>query len=309
MTPAAGAVLGALALDLAVGEPPDAFHPVAWYGRAVARLDRDWQRPVLAGLIVALVAPLLVAAGVGGGVAILYDVQWLAGLGLGAVALFLTTSWRALLLTVRRVGALAERDLPAARRELRALAGRDATTLDGPALRSAALESLAENLADGLVAPLLAFGLGSLIGRLFGLSPGLTLGLACASAVWIKAVNTLDSMWGYPDRSLGTGAARLDDVAMWFPARVTAVLLAVASLSPRAIQRAAGWRAAVSSPNAGWPMGVLAAALDVRLEKPGHYVLNPDASLPDAADVAMGLRRVGLAGLLAYGLAGVLAWS
>lgn len=308
MNPAV-AITGALALDLLVGEPPDALHPVAWYGRAIARLERDWRRPRLAGVAIAVVVPVLVAAGVGGAVAILHVVDPIAGLGLGALVVFLTTSYRSLLLTVRRVGALAGEDVPAARRELRALAGRDAAALDGPELRSAALESLAENLADGLVGPLLAFGLGGLAGQLLGLSPSLSLGLACAGAVWIKAVNTLDSMWGYPDRPLGTGAARLDDTAMWLPARVTAVLLAIAFLSPGAIQRSASWRAGVSSPNAGWPMGVLAAALNVRLEKPGHYVLNPDASLPNAADVAVGLRRVGLAGLLAYGLAGVLAWS
>jgi adenosylcobinamide-phosphate synthase len=242
-------------------------------------------------------------------VAILHAADPLAGLGLAALGLGLTTSYRSLLLTVRRVGALAERDLAAARRALPALAGRDAATLDGPELRSAALESLAENLADGLVAPLLAFGLGSLLGRVFALTPGLTLGLACAGAAWIKAVNTLDSMWGYPDRPLGTGAARLDDAAMWLPARVTAVLLSLVFLAPSAIRQAADWQRGLASPNAGWPMGVLAAALDVRLEKPGHYVLNPDAALPDGADVVRGIRRVGLAGLLAYGLAGVLAWS
>lgn len=309
MTLAAWAVAGALALDLLVGEPPDGLHPVAWFGRATARLDRNWQRPRLAGVAVALVAPAVVATSVGSAVAIISVAEPLLALAAGTLVLFLTTSYRSLLLTVRRVGVLAERDLDASRRELRALAGRDATTLEAGLIRSAALESLAENLADGLVAVLLAFGFGGLLGGLLGLSPGLTIGLACGGAVWIKAVNTLDSMWGYPDRPLGTGAARLDDLAMWVPARVTAVLIAIAFLAPGAIRRARTWRGVVSSPNAGWPMGVFAAALDVRLEKPGHYSLNPDAPLPAAADLAVGLRRVGLAGFLAYGLVGVLAWS
>jgi adenosylcobinamide-phosphate synthase len=116
-------------------------------------------------------------------------------------------------------------------------------------------------------------------------------------------------MWGYPDRPLGTGAARLDDVVMWLPARVTAGLLAVVMASPRSLHRARGWLERVSSPNAGWPMGAVAAALDVRLEKPGHYVLNEEAPLPDPPAVDRALRGGGVAGLLAYVLAGVLAWS
>jgi adenosylcobinamide-phosphate synthase len=302
------AILTALALDLLIGEPRNRLHPVAWFGRLLAGLDRDWGRPVAVGITTAAVLPIAAGGAVGFLVgALATAVPWL-GVGFGGVALFLASSYRALLSNVGRVTRLAESDIEMARRELAALAGRDAAALDATRVRSAALESLAENLADGLVAPLTAAVTGAVLGRLGGVGPEWTLALACMGAVWIKAVNTMDSMWGYPDQPLGSGAARLDDVAMWLPARLTAVLLAVAFGRPGTLSRAAEWRNAVASPNAGWPMGVIAGALQVRLEKPGEYVLNPTAPYPTAAAVTAGLRHVGLAGLMAYGIAGVVAW-
>ena len=303
------AIAVALVLDVLVGEPRNRLHPVAWLGGLLAQLDRDWRRPVAVGMMAAIVVPLAVAAAVGLLIVSAATVAPWLGVGLGAVVLFLATSYRALLSTVRRVARLADADVAAARREVAALAGREAAALDGDRLRSAALESLGENLADGLVAPLTAATVGAVLGRLLALAPGWTLALACAGAVWVKAVNTMDSMWGYRDRPLGTGAARLDDLAMWLPARVTAGLLALSFARPGAAWRAAAWVDSVPSPNAGWPMGVVAAALSVRLEKPGEYVLNPAAAFPSADDVTRGLRHVGVAGLLAYALAGVIAWS
>jgi len=308
MSLATGSVAVALLLDVVVGEPPTKVHPVAWFGRLVDALDREWSRPRSVGVALALGLPTVVAAVTGVTVALLAAADWRVGVGVGAVVVFVTTSARHLLGTVRRVDRLAGSDLSRARTALGALAGRDASTLDATSIRSAALESLAENLADGLVAPLTAFTLGVVLAAAGGLGPAATLALACACAVWIKAVNTMDSMLGYRDRPLGFGAAKTDDVAMWLPARLTAMLLAVWFLAPGTLQRAAAWVDGVSSPNSGWPMGVLAAGLDVRLEKPGAYVLHDDGANPGPDHVRRGLRRVGLAALTAYGIAGVIAW-
>jgi adenosylcobinamide-phosphate synthase len=116
-------------------------------------------------------------------------------------------------------------------------------------------------------------------------------------------------MLGYHTTPTGWGPARLDDAAMWAPARVSALLLAVAFGRPRAVLAAREWQSSLSSPNSGWPMGTLAAGLGVRLEKPGHYVLNPGKGLPDAERTGVAVRRVAFAGLLAYALAGVVTWS
>jgi adenosylcobinamide-phosphate synthase len=122
----------------------------------------------------------------------------------------------------------------------------------------------------------------------------------------VKAVNTLDSMLGYHSKPVGRVPARLDDAAMWLPARAGALLLALAARRPTAALAARRWLDRVPSPNSGWPMGTLAAAGEVRLEKPGAYVLNPDADLPSTATARAGVRTTVVAGLAAYALAALL---
>ncbi|EMA11502.1 adenosylcobinamide-phosphate synthase [Haloarcula vallismortis] len=301
------AVAVAGGLELAVGEPPTRFHPVAWFGRLVGAVDRAWDQPLAVGMVAVVVLPLGAAAAVGAGVALAASLAPLAAVALAGLTLFLTTSLRSLLSTARGVIADTESDLPAARDGLLALAGRDASALSAGEVRSAAVESASENLADGLVASLAAFVLGGLVASGIGLSP---LPVAAGVAAWVKAVNTMDSMLGYRSKRVGTPAARLDDAVMWLPARLGALLLALACGSPRSVARARAWLDGVPSPNSGWPMGTAAAALDVRLENPGVYVLNPGGQLPDAATARSSVTRVGVAGAAAYLLAGlgVFAW-
>ncbi|MFB6308438.1 MAG: CobD/CbiB family cobalamin biosynthesis protein [Haloarculaceae archaeon] len=301
------AVAVAFGFELATGEPPERLHPVAWFGRAVAPLDRPWRRPRLVGTLAAVALPLAAAAVVA---AVVWSVARFAPVAGAVVAggwLFAATSLRLLLSEARSVVAASESDVERARANLPALVGRDPAELSPGQIRSAAVESAAENLADGLVAPLGAFAVAALLARPFG--PSVVLAVAAGAAVWVKAVNTLDSMLGYRSKPVGWGPARADDIVMWVPARVCAGLLAAACARPLAPLRARPWLADLASPNAGWPMGTVAAAVDVRLEKPGVYVLNPDADLPSVADARRAVRRVGLAGLLAYALAGVVTWS
>jgi adenosylcobinamide-phosphate synthase len=307
---ATGAILLALVLDIAVGEPRDALHPVAWFGRLVARVDREWAHPRLAGAIAALALPLAAALVVGGAVLAAASLSPIAGVALAGVALFVTTSLRSLLETARRVIGLTEDDLPAARDELLALAGRDARDLSARQVRSAATESAAENLADGLVAPLGAFAAVAAVADLAPIAgrPELALSLAAAAAAWVKGVNTLDSMLGYRHKEVGGPSARLDDLVMWLPARASASLLAVGARAPGAIGRARRWAHAPPSPNSGWPMATLAVAIDAHLQKPGVYDLHPDASLPSIEQADRGVRIVGVAGAIAYAVAGVIAW-
>jgi adenosylcobinamide-phosphate synthase len=305
------AVVVAGALEWVLSEPPSRLHPVAWFGRAAAPFDRGWRRPRAVGVAVALVLPLVAAAVVAGLVRGTGAVHPLLGGVFAGLALLSTTSLRMLLDEARRVNGLADADLDGARTALRSLAGRDASTLSPSEVRSAAVESLAENLADGLVAPLFAFAV---------LAP-VSLALGAGGAAWVKAVNTLDSMLGYREKPVGWASARLDDLVMWLPARLSAVLLAVVAGEPGALGCAREWADAPPSPNSGWPMATLAALLAVRLEKPGVYVLNPDRTLPDDGAVGRALALVRRAGLLTYAAAaavavvlagarvGVFAWS
>jgi adenosylcobinamide-phosphate synthase len=175
--------------------------------------------------------------------------------------------------------ALAAGDLTAARPRLSALVSRQTSDLDEGLVAAAAIESLAENLTDSWVAPLLAHCVGGLGG-----------------AYAYRAANTADAMWGYRSprhEQLGKGAARLDDVLNWLPARVAALALVAGSGSP--VGALGGWwrdAGQTSSPNAGQTMAAAAGALGVRLEKRGAYVLNAHARVPTPTDVAAARRLV-----------------
>ncbi|ELY58597.1 adenosylcobinamide-phosphate synthase CbiB [Natronococcus jeotgali] len=298
MTLTTAALVGfALGLDRVAGEPPNAAHPVAWLGRLVGALDRPWsdddrvQRSL--GVPIALVVPLVPAVAASGAVLAAAAVHPVAGATVAGLALYLTTSLRMLLELASEVVAATAGDLETARDRVRGLVGRDTDELSPAELRSAALESAAENLADGLVATLLPFAV---------LAP-FSLPAAAAAAAWVKGVNTLDSMLGYPSKPLGTASARLDDLVMWLPARLSALAIAVAAVDLGALARARGWARTPPSPNSGWPMATLASALSVRLRKPGVYDLNPDAALPTLEDGERATRVVFRAALVAAALA------
>ena len=176
---------------------------------------------------------------------------------------------------------LAAGDLAAARRRLPALVGRDPTALDGPEIARAVVESLADNTVDAVVAPCLwAVAAGA---------PG---------ALAYRAVNTLDAMVGHRSeryRNFGWASARLDDLAGWVPARLTAAL--VAAVRPGRAR--AVWRTVRAdapshpSPNAGVAEAAWAAALGVRLGGTNRYggrvEVRPRLGAgppPSAADIA-----------------------
>jgi len=253
--------------------PPEST-PVALFGSVVGRFDRSWSRPRLVGVAVAVGLPIGVAAFAGGIVAaaslrFFLPFSALPVLVAGTI-LFTTVSLRMLLATTAEVVELTETDPDAARESVRALAGRDATDLSPADLRSAAVESAAENLADGFVAPLGGFALGATVGLAVGGSEvALPLAAGVAAAVWVKAVNTLDSMLGYRSKPVGWASARLDDAVMFLPARVTAGCLSVAagSIEPSAGGRIVGREARIAELRVA-DDDRRAAALDVRLEKP-----------------------------------------
>ncbi|MGQ4554693.1 adenosylcobinamide-phosphate synthase CbiB [Halobellus sp. GM3] len=315
---AAAAVALAAGLDAVAGEPPGRIHPVALFGRVVGGIERrsvDRSRPRARGLLVAFVLPLGFAGVAAAAVAAGARIGPAVGSVVAAGVLFSTTSLRLLLGEARAVIRASDADLDAARRDLRTLAGRDASALDAAHVRSAAVESLAENLADGLVAPLFAF---AVVGAVV-VDPALALPLAAGAAAWVKAVNTLDSMLGYRSKPIGWAPARLDDAVMWLPARLTALLLAVVGGAPTLPfrRRVRSLARRPSSPNSGWPMATMAALLRARLRKPGAYDLDPTgasrtrataASLPDVDAGSNAVRLTRRAGALAVVLAGVVAW-
>jgi adenosylcobinamide-phosphate synthase len=271
---------GALALDVAVGEPPNALHPVVWMGRFLRALRRRAPRArasaFIYGLGMALAGPLVFGLGSWALIRALAP----AALLQIVVEIFLLKSAlavRALGAAAAAVGrALGEGDLPTARIALRSLVSRDPSTLSPSLVAAAAVESVAENSSDSLVAPLFWYLIGGV-----------------PAALAYRACNTLDAMIGYHGETewLGKAAARLDDAANLIPARLTAALLVAASALGGASARGAlrvWWRdgGATESPNAGRPMAAMAGALDVQLEKVGHYRLGDGRAPSGAPEIA-----------------------
>ncbi|OGO45469.1 MAG: cobalamin biosynthesis protein CobD [Chloroflexi bacterium RBG_16_60_22] len=258
----------AVAIDLALGDPPNAFHPVAWMGKVISLLSKIGLKlnpagQFIWGMVITLFTVALFTVPLYFIFLYVGRFSLVAGTVLAALLLKSTFSMRGLrraALKVKR--GLEEEKSDEARRELSSsLVSRD-TDLPRPLMVSAAVESVAEGTGDSLVAPLFYF-------MLLGL-PG---------AIAYRVVNTLDAMIGYHGRYeyLGKFAARLDDALNFIPARLAALALVLAAALNRNGRRA--WRTAVKehskteSPNAGWPMAAMAGALDVRLEKVGHYRL------------------------------------
>lgn len=283
----AGALLIAVALDLAFRELPGAVHPVVWMGKLAGWLEKAGPAPdsrlkavAWGGLIACLVPAVF------GGAA------WVAANGLrelgplpymlGAGALFSTTFAVSGLARAANdvrnamdVGGLGE-----ARYGLRSLVSRDADSLSQSQASAAAIESVAENTTDSFIGPWLAFAL-----------------LGLPGAVAFRAVNTLDSMIGYRGKYeyLGKASARLDDLMNLVPARLSAAIMLGAGAACR-LPAVRGWKWAwagqrmTSSPNAGWTIGAMSGLLGVALEKQGHYRIGDGLSEPGPEHIGLSVR-------------------
>lgn len=283
-----GALAGYLA-DLLLGDP-QAGHPVAAFGAAAAALERvSYRDSRVAG--VAHVGVLVGATTLVGATLQRYTERrgrsW--SVAATAVASWISLGGTSLARTGANMAELLERgDVEAAKRLLPSLCGRDPALLDADGLARAAVESVAENTSDAHVAPLLCAAVGG------------------APAVLVyRAVNTLDSMIGHRSPRyirFGWAAARLDDLANYAAARVTATLVAMCAPavggSPAGALRAWARDAARHpSPNAGVVEASFAGALGVRLGGPTqyHYELQIRPTLgtgpsPSAADLRRAVR-------------------
>ena len=276
----AAAMLIALAVDRALGEPPARLHPVVAMGRYLGAFEG--RLLALAPRAAFLAGALVWTAGAGAVVAIAWCVQallleqltgpWLAAVVLGLLLKPLL-AWRMLEAEVSAVETALGENLDAGRARVARLVSRDTATLGETEVRETAIETLAENFNDSVIAPLFWFALAGL--------PG---------AALYRYANTADAMWGYrgPWEWAGKWAARADDALSWLPARLSGL-----ALLPRPARWPSLAREAVRtpSPNGGWPMGAMALALGVRLSKPAVYVLNDAGRAVTHGDVARAVTR------------------
>ena len=265
------AVLGGFVLDTLFGDPPWLPHPVVLMGKAIsalekrlrARLPQTPQGELLGGAVVAFTLPVgtflltsLVCLGaaklspwLGLAVQMFWCGQALAAKGLAQES---TNVYRA----------LTKPDLPAARKAVSRIVGRDTQDLTAEGVTKAAVETVAENASDGVIAPLLYMLLGG-----------------APLALTYKAINTMDSMVGYKNTQylyFGRAAARLDDIANFLPSRIAALLwVAAAALTGNDARSA--WRIwrrdrrNHASPNSAQTESACAGALGVQLAGPAYY--------------------------------------
>lgn len=241
-------------LDLLLGDPRRLPHPVVLFGNLIGWIERKWNKGrcrFLKGGVVAVVYPLgVLAAG--------WGVAWCAqAVGVWCSVLVATVfvfyglaNWSLIQEGGEVIRALREQGLEAGRKRLSWIVGRDTSELTPKEIYTAVLETMAENLSDGVVAPLFYYAIGGF-----------------PAMMAYKMVNTLDSMIGYRDerfRQFGCCAARLDDALNYFPARLTALFMAVVAYRRgvfRFILRNCYMHA---SPNSGFPESAMAGILDCR---------------------------------------------
>ncbi|MEU2619012.1 cobalamin biosynthesis protein [Streptomyces sp. NPDC007157] len=290
-----GAAAGLLG-DLLLGDPRRG-HPVAAFGRAAGAVERALWRDHRGW------GALHTAVCAGGAVTLGALAQRVVRPSTAAsVALTATATWAVVGGTslAREAGvigrALRTGDVEAARARLPHLCGRDPQALDADGIARAVVESVAENTSDAVV--------GALVWGAVGGVPGL---------LGFRAVNTLDAMVGHKSaryRRYGWASARLDDVAGWPGARLTAVLAAVAGDDAKGAVRA--WRSDAAkhpSPNAGPVEASFAGALGVRLGGTLSYggrvehrpVLNGKGRAVEVADIERAVRLSRRVGWLAFG--------
>ena len=251
-------------LDIIFGDPAKLPHPIVWFGKAIAffehRLNKGSHRKTKGALVaISLIVSVFIVTYLIRHY--LYLLPSITGRGWGwvfdSIIIFFCLAGTTLIREVRQVFLAVDRSLEEGRKQVARIVGRDTTELSAQEVRTAALETLAENLSDGVIAPLFWLAI---------------LGLPGMMAY--KMVNTLDSMIGYKTeryKDFGCWAAHIDDIANYIPARLTALLMAIAS--PRKGLLRFIWRNGRrhASPNSGYPEAALAGILNCRFGGPHYY--------------------------------------
>lgn len=253
-------LIAAWILDRWLGDPPYIPHVVVGFGRMISflehKLNRGKARFLKGGIM---------CAGLVLGVYFFsfWGLRWIAGwssgllLVLQILLIFQCLAGTTLVREVRLVFQAVDFSLESGRKQVARIVGRDTSELSAQEVRTAALETLAENLGDGVIAPLFWYAL-----------------LGVPGMLAYKMVNTLDSMIGYRNdrfRQIGCFAARLDDVANYIPARLTALLMIVVSRHLSLLTFVGRYGSQHASPNSGYPEAALAGILNCRFGGPHKY--------------------------------------
>jgi adenosylcobinamide-phosphate synthase len=265
----------ALLLDFLAGDPKTKYHPTAWIGKLIASLvpftkNNSAKKELIGGIllvsiIVATVCTVLIVLDIGISLLTIDIVSLIVSIAVGSILLKTTIAIRGMQKhALAVVDAIEKGDLDSARNHLSMIVKRDTKNLDKNHILSAVLESVSENTVDGVTGPLFYYAV-------FGL-PG---------AFVYRVINTIDSMVGYKTilfKNVGWFGAKCDTILNYAPSRLTALVMILGALI-----LGYNWKESLyimrrdsrklESPNAGFPMAVLAGALGTRLEKMNYYTI------------------------------------
>ena len=247
-------------VDLLFGDPATLPHPIVWFGKLISFCEHHLNHGAYRKLKGALM-------GIGLVLLVYVVTYWLIRLcgsvhislktALEAILIFYCLAGTTLIREVREAFRAVDRSLEEGRVQVGRIVGRDTSELSAQEIRTAALETLAENLSDGVIAPLFWYAL-----------------LGVPGMMAYKMVNTLDSMVGYhSERYLQFGCipARVDDVANYIPARLTALLMLLVAGRLDLLSFVWKYGPQHASPNSGYPESALAGILDCRFGGPHYY--------------------------------------
>ena len=247
-------------LDRLFGDPERLPHPVVLFGKMIAKGERmlnlgKWR--VLKGALLAVMLITVVVFATWTMIVVADKVNIYLGMAMRAILVFYCLAGTTLIREVRQVFYAIDSSLDEGRQQVARIVGRDTSELTDEEVRKAALETLAENLNDGVIAPLFWFAIG-----------GVT------AMMGYKMVNTLDSMIAYHSPrylKFGKAAARIDDIANYIPARLTALLMLIAARRLNLVSFVMKYGPCHASPNSGWPEAALAGILGCRFGGPHKY--------------------------------------
>ena len=246
--------------DFLFGDPATLPHPIVWFGKLISFCEHHLNHGAyrkLKGAFMGIGLVMLVYGVTYGLLRLCGSVHISLKTALEAILIFYCLAGTTLIREVREVFRALDRSLEEGRVQVGRIVGRDTSELSAQEIRTAALETLAENLSDGVIAPLFWYAL-----------------LGVPGMMAYKMVNTLDSMVGYhSERYLQFGCipARVDDVANYIPARLTALLMLLVAGRLDLLSFVWKYGPQHASPNSGYPESALAGILDCRFGGPHYY--------------------------------------